>query len=134
MARVRLLEEAREAPMNRQPDDRRSPGEEPGGFDPEAIDRMAAQITVGLGDIRAAIEDIRRILADRQKSHLTVEEFADQTGRASYTVREWIKDGRIAAIRIAGTGPKGRLLIPREELQKLVASALGGRIPAAATD
>jgi hypothetical protein len=44
-------------------------------------------------------------------------------------VRTWIKDSKVAAIRVAGTGPKGRLLIPREELEKVVGAGLAERVP-----
>lgn len=122
--------------MNRQRDFSGVPDEGPDGFDPKAISMMLTQIPAissGLGELRDAVREIHRLLGERQKSHLTVEEFAEQTGRKPYTVRDWIKNRRIEAIRVAGTGPKGRLLIPREELQKLIECAMGGRVPATAT-
>ena len=84
--------------------------------------------------ILAVANDIRTHLSGMRKSHYTVEEIAEATGRAPYTVRTWHKRGRIRAIRVAGTGPKGRLLIPREELEKLVATGLASQLPAAAID
>src|SRR4051812_39784318 len=77
-------------------------------------------IVTGLGELRTALDEVRRILIGRQKSHYTVEEVAELTGRKPYTVRTWISEGRVKAIRVEGTGPKGRLLIAHEEVQKLI--------------
>lgn len=93
--------------------------------------------TPGTGDaqtallerILAGIEDVRAQLAGRVKPHYTVEEIAELTGRSTYTVRRWISEGRIAATRISGTGPKGRLLIARAELEKVIREGLGGAVP-----
>ena len=82
--------------------------------------------------LKVAIEDIRAQISSKRKENFTVDEIADLVGRSAFTVRRWISEGRIHAIRIAGTGPKGRLLVARKELDKLLASALGASIPAIA--
>ena len=80
--------------------------------------------------ILAALDEIKDCLAGRTKSHLTVAELARQVGRSEYTVRRWITEGRITATRVAGTGPKGRLLIAREQLNKLVMAGSGTNLSA----
>ena len=74
---------------------------------------------------------MREQLAGTCKSHLTIEEVAKMTGRAPYTVRAWVKAGRIKAERITGTGPKRAVLVRREEVTKLIASGRGTKIPTA---
>src|SRR5947209_3581496 len=72
---------------------------------------------------------LRGLVEGSHKPLLTVEEVARLTGRAAYTVRTWIKQGRLAATRIHGSGPKGRLLIPREQLDRLLAAGRGESAP-----
>lgn len=85
-----------------------------------------------LHELKCGLDEVQRTLRSRQKSHYTVEEVARFTARAPYTVRRWIAEGRIKAIRVSGSGPKGRLLIARDQLDVLIGSALGGEIPDAA--
>jgi excisionase family DNA binding protein len=88
--------------------------------DPDAVLPLLHSISAQLSEIRAQLDG-------RMKSHLTVEEVAAVTGRVPYTIRRWISDGRIHAERVNGTGPRGRLLIPRSELDKLITSGLAGK-------
>jgi excisionase family DNA binding protein len=113
------------------------------GIDPpESI--SSEQLVPLVREIRSAIDDLRQRLDSamtdlrcqidgKVKSHYTVEEIAELTGRSQYTVRIWIKRGLIHAFRIPGSGPKGRLLVPREELQKLVDRGHGSRLPGLTT-
>ena len=89
-----------------------------------------SQVVGMLQELQDAVEEIRAQLAGTTKSHFTVDELAEMTGRAPYTIRSWITAKRIKAERVAGTGPRGRLLIPREELKKLITQGQGENIPA----
>ena len=81
---------------------------------------------------RTGFTEVLERLAKRTKSHLTVEEVGEATGRTPFTVRRWIKEGRLKAQRVSGAGPKGRLLIAREELDALVRAGTGANVPDAA--
>lgn len=83
-----------------------------------------------LAEILDGLRDIREMLRGMRKDYYTVAEVAEMTGRTPYTIRRWLAEGRITATRIEGTGPRGRLLIARDQLQRLVASGLGGEVPA----
>ena len=89
-----------------------------------------SQVVGMLHELQDAVEEIRAQLAGTSKSHFTVDEVAEMTGRAPYTVRTWIKQKQIKAERVAGTGPRGRLLIPRDELKKLITRGQGENVPA----
>ena len=84
--------------------------------------------------LKTAVEDIRGQLASKRKAFYTVEEIAGLVGRSAFTVRRWIGAGRIKAIRVEGTGPKGRLLVPRDQLGVLVADGLATAVPDAAVE
>jgi excisionase family DNA binding protein len=87
--------------------------------------------TTMLSQIMSALDEIRARLAGSHKEAHTVAEIADITGRSAFTVRRWISEGKIAAIRVSGTGPRGRLLIPHAELRRLVSCGKGSDLPAA---
>ncbi|MFH5804462.1 helix-turn-helix domain-containing protein [Alienimonas sp. DA493] len=59
-----------------------------------------------------------------KKPLLTVDDVAAEVGRAPYTVRSWINNGRLNATRVSGTGPRGRLLVRREDLDELISAGL----------
>jgi hypothetical protein len=98
----------------------------------KTLDHIVRVVLSILCELQRGQEEIRQQLAGRQKSHLTVEEFGQLVGRAPYTVRTWIRGERINAIRVAGSGPRGRLLIPREEIEKVITAGLGENVPAVA--
>lgn len=96
-------------------------------------------------DLRASVQHLRReldgaflelraIIEGKRKAYVTIEELASLTGRAPYTVRTWVKQGRVRALRVSGTGPKGRLLISRDEVEKLIKTGLSSQIPPIVVD
>lgn len=70
--------------------------------------------------MRTTMSQILNRLEGKTKPLYSVEEVAELTARSPYTIRRWVKEGRISATRVTGTGPRGRLLIARKELEKLV--------------
>lgn len=82
-----------------------------------------------LKELPGVIADLKATVQGAQKEWLTVREVADLTGRSDFTVRRWIKEEKIDAIRIEGSGSKGQLLIPRSELRKLIPIGKGSQIP-----
>jgi excisionase family DNA binding protein len=81
-----------------------------------------------------AVDDLRASVQGRRKDLYTVEELAQLTGRAPYTVRRWIAEGRLAATRVEGTGPRGKLLVPGDQLARLLPQGLGAALPAVVSD
>jgi excisionase family DNA binding protein len=89
---------------------------------------VAACPTIAL--ILTRLDELRDIVLAKTKSHYTVDEVAAMCGRTPYTVRRWVKEGRLPATRVGGTGPKGRLLVSREDVQRLITEGLGSRVQA----
>jgi len=88
----------------------------------EAIGRCPAFRTI-LGKL----ELIEELMRGREKPFYSVDEVAERYGRSAYTIRRWISEGRLKATRLQDGGPRGRLMIAREELARLDVS---GSIPA----
>lgn len=82
-----------------------------------------------LQEILRLTEDIRRTVNRHRKDLLTVDEVAAMVGRTPLTVCRWVREGRLRATRVEGTGPRGRLLIPSEQLSRLVHQGLGAELP-----
>jgi hypothetical protein len=91
-------------------------------------DLALTDIVARLDRLQSCVSELMTQIAGATKDYYTVEEFASRTGRAPYTVRHWRKLGLIVAERIQGSGPKGRLLIPRGELEKIVKSGRGENV------
>ena len=89
----------------------------------------ADQVAPVLAQILEGLRDLRDRIAGARKDWYTVEEVAALTGRTPYTVRRWIAERRIEATRVSGTGPRGRLLVAQDQLQKLIAAGRGGAVP-----
>lgn len=84
-----------------------------------------AIIATALRKMCSTLKEMKDQMEAKVKNYYTVDEIAAMTGRAPYTVRTWIRAGKLSAERIEGTGPKGRLLVPRAELEKLIRSGVG---------
>lgn len=97
-------------------------------------DASSVQAVPLLQHILLVVEDIRRQLSGLKKDFFTVEEVARSVGRSDYTVRRWIAEGRLEAVRVSGTGPRGKLLVPRDQFERIVATGGGGTVPAALVD
>lgn len=78
------------------------------------------------------LRTIRELIEQTRKPILTVAEVARLVGRSEYTVRRWVGAGRLPATRVAGTGPAGRLLVRRDDLDRLLASGVADPAPAGA--
>jgi excisionase family DNA binding protein len=98
------------------------------------LNDLVAALNTLFAPLKADLEYIRATLSARRKDHYTVEEVARLTGRSAYTIRRWITEQRLKAIRVSGTGPRGRLLVPRAELEVLIAAGLGDDIPETTLD
>jgi excisionase family DNA binding protein len=97
----------------------------------EGLPDFVAPILDQLHHLTHEVHELRAQIAGTVKDQYTVEEVAQLTGRAPYTVRAWVKKKIISAVRVEGCGPRGRLLIPRSELPRLVAAGLGDHLPGA---
>jgi excisionase family DNA binding protein len=78
----------------------------------------------------AAVNEVRAVILGARKDYYTVADVAQLTGRSAYTVRRWITERRLEATRVHGTGPRGRLLIPGAQIQRLLANGLAADGPA----
>lgn len=99
----------------------------------ESLEVLMGQVrSQDLPSLAEKLDTLRELLAGHRKDNFLVEEVAKLTGRAPYTVRRWIAEGKLRAIRLQDGGPRGRLLISRDELDRLIAAGKGGNVPATA--
>lgn len=85
-----------------------------------AADGELAVVVGMLRHLQATVDELRDKIEGSHKDFYTIGEVASHVGRSAYTVRAWIRQGRMRAERVHGTGPRGRLLVPHDELRKLV--------------
>ena len=78
------------------------------------------EVLAQLGLLQQAMTDLRDEMHDRRKPFVTVREAAAQCCRSEYTIRRWIAQGRVKASKVEGTGPHGRLLVARDDLERLL--------------
>jgi len=92
------------------------------------------EVVTRLDSLGRQLSRVEELLGAQKKPLLTIDEVADLTGRSAYTVRRWVAEGRLHATRVSGTGPRGRLLVDRRELDRLVHAGLGESIPGTRLD
>src|SRR5688572_27226788 len=80
-----------------------------------------------IAEVMQKLDEILEVVKRHHKEHFTVEEVAREVGRSAYTVRRWIKSHLIRHTRVPGTR---RLLIPRDELHRLLREGPGDGAPA----
>jgi len=120
----------RPAPGNTPGEERGTPFEEWLAGKVEGVETLLAElIDRKLPSVEDSLEELRELVASRRKDHFVVEEFAEMVGRTPYTIRRWIAEGKLQAIRLQDGGPRGRFLIPRSELERVIASGKGAQVP-----
>lgn len=94
------------------------------------LDIQSLRVEFGehLSEISKRLAHISSDLAGQIKPLLTVSEVADLTDRCEDTVRRWIRNGCLPAHKALGTGPRGRWLVKREDLDRVLEGGLGGDI------
>ena len=98
----------------------------------ERVMQLQHEHSASLQSIADTLELVRKTLDGQSKPLLTVSEAAKLAVCSDYTIRRWIRDRKLDAERVQGTGRHGRWLIRREALLGLLAKGLGGEIPATA--
>lgn len=91
---------------------------------------MQKALASDVSDLKRVIDSVREELRGTSKSHYSIAEVATAVSRSPYTVRNWVKQGLVKAVRVEGTGDRGRLLVPRDELEHLVRGGRGSALPA----
>jgi len=94
--------------------------------------QILQELTEESKQILSRLDRIESRLAGQLKDPLTVEEVATLAGRSAYSVRRWVRLGRLPATRVSGSGPKGRLLIRRRDLERILEEGLGEELPSLA--
>lgn len=89
------------------------------------VEQLFAHLQANMSKLASRLDQIHELVSGHSKEHLTVAEVAEMTGRSAYTIRRWISDGRLKASRVIDTGERGRLLIHRDELQRLIGAGRG---------
>jgi hypothetical protein len=89
------------------------------------IEQLIAYFQANVNKLDSRLDEIRELVVGRSKEHLTVAEVAEMTGRSAYSGRRWISDGRLNASRVSNTGERGRLLVQRDDLKRIISGGLG---------
>jgi len=85
--------------------------------DEAGLKAFADRLDENFAQIRADLAILRQ--QRTVKEAYTTKEIADMLGKKEYTVREWCRQGRVAAKKLAnGRGNEGEWRIPHEELMR----------------
>ena len=79
-------------------------------------EHLQATIVELRGAIRTLQGQLESAVVPLRKLYLSTEEVAQLVGRAPYTVRRWIRAGKLVARNVGGAGTRQRYLIHRDEL------------------
>ena len=90
---------------------------------------LTGSLQARLDVLERKLDVVLELLGGRRKDFYTVEEVAEALGRSAYTVRRWILEKKLSATRVQG-GPRGRLLVRREDFDRLVANGLAAELTA----
>lgn len=64
---------------------------------------------------------------ETRREFLTVQEASAQYGNSPWTWRAWCYSGKVGSVKL-GSGQRGRLLIPRSEIDRLFSENLRPRL------
>jgi excisionase family DNA binding protein len=73
-----------------------------------------------LADVRDLLARFRDAVGGAAQPLYSINDVARYTGRTTEAVRRWVSDGHLKACRVAGTGGRGKLMIHRDELLRLL--------------
>ncbi len=92
---------------------------------PATVERLQRALTSLRDELLGLVASLRDdpVVKPHDKANYTTAEVAERLGRSDYTVRSWIKDGRLKASRVAESGMRGRLLVPHSEIARLLSQA-----------
>ena len=95
----------------------------------QTADLLDELMTAAAESVKTMPKVIKRQIMCKVKTFYTIEEIAELADRSPTTVRRWIAEGDLEAIRVPGTGPREVLNIPGTEVVKLFLGGLGVYVP-----
>ncbi len=84
--------------------------------------QLAHESAQTLYQLESEIKSSKRPVLGQNQAYFTVKEVAALIERAPCTVRQWIRNGKLPARRLQGTGPNGPFLVSRAAVNRLLDS------------